>query len=147
MSRLTKEEIGLLLPHGPSMWMLESVEHWDDTAISCRTATHRNRANPLRHRGCLSAFAGLEYAAQAMGVHVGLCRPAGRMDGSIGYVGSVREVACTVERLDDLTADLVVDAVRLAEGDRSYMYRFALTAGDRVVLSGRASIFLRPGII
>ena len=42
MTRLTKEEIGRLLPHGPSMCLLESVEVWDDLTISCRTTTHRD---------------------------------------------------------------------------------------------------------
>ena len=66
-----KEEIGRLLPHGPSMCLLDSVEIWDDTTSVAVTATHRDQVNPLRFQGRLMASAGLEYAAQAMSVHVG----------------------------------------------------------------------------
>ncbi|MEQ1793229.1 MAG: 3-hydroxylacyl-ACP dehydratase [Nitrospira sp.] len=125
------------------MRLLDAVEAWDDTTIRCRTATHRDPAHPLRYRGRLSVSVGLEYAAQAMGVHVGLldrdCRTAGR----IGYVGSVRDVIFAVERLDDTEADLIVEATRLAEGDQSYMYRFIVSLDRRVVIEGRASIFIK----
>lgn len=127
------------------MCLLDVVEGWDETVIRCRTATHRDPGHPLRHRGRLSVSAGLEYAAQAMGVHVGLldrdCQTAGR----IGYVGSVRDVTFGVERLDDMTSDLIVEATRLAEGDQSYMYRFTVRLGDRTVIEGRASIFIKAG--
>jgi len=125
------------------MRLLDSVEAWDETTIRCRTATHRDQNHPLRYRGRLSVSVGLEYAAQAMGVHVGLldrdCRTAGR----IGYVGSVRDVIFGVERLDDTASDLIVEATSLAEGDQSYMYRFMVLLDSRVIIEGRASIFIK----
>jgi predicted hotdog family 3-hydroxylacyl-ACP dehydratase len=54
------------------MCLLESVEAWDDVTIRCLASTHRDQRNPLRFHGRLTASAGLEYAAQAMGAHVGL---------------------------------------------------------------------------
>ena len=125
------------------MRLLDAVEAWDETTIRCRTATHRDANHPLRYRGRLSVSVGLEYAAQAMGVHVGLldrdCQTAGR----IGYVGSVRDVTFGAERLDDTASDLIIEATRLAEGDQSYMYRFMVALGDRAVIEGRASIFIK----
>ena len=86
---------------------------------------------------------GLEYAAQAMGIHVGLLNPDPLTVGSIGYVGGVRELVVAVERLDTLTDDLLIEATRLLEGADSVMYWFKLTAGDQLVMQGRASLFLR----
>ena len=145
MSALTKDEIGRLLPHSGSMCLLDSVDGWDELSIRCRAVTHRERTHPLRSRGRLSVSVGLEYAAQAMGVHVGLLDRGGRPEGRIGYVGSVRDVTFAVDRLDDTTFDLVIEATRVAEGEQSYMYRFTVSLGDRAVIQGRASIFIKAG--
>ena len=125
------------------MRLLDTVEAWDATTIRCRTSTHRDPNHPLRSHGCLSVSVGLEYAAQAMGVHVGLLDRDCQTVGRIGYVGSVRDVIFGVERLDDTAVDLIIEATRLAEGDQSYMYRFTVALGDRAVIEGRASIFLK----
>ena len=132
-----------MLPHGGSMRLLDMVEAWDETTIRCRTATHRDPNHPLRYRGRLSVSVGLEYAAQAMGVHVGLRDRDRQAAGRIGYVGSVRDVTFGVERLDDTVSDLVVEATRLAEGDQSYMYRFTVLLDSRAIIEGRASIFIK----
>lgn len=128
------------------MRLLDAVEAWDDTTIRCRTATHRNPNHPLRYREQLSVSVGLEYAAQAMGVHVGLLGRAGQTEGRIGYVGSVRDVTFGVDRLDDTPCDLIVEATRLVEGDQSYMYRFTVALDRRVVIEGRASIFIKAAV-
>jgi len=125
------------------MRLLDAVEAWDETTIRCRTATHRDPNHPLRYRGCLSVAVGLEYAAQAMGVHAGLLDRDRQTAGRIGYVGSVRDVTFGVERLDDTVSDLIVEATRLAEGDQSYMYRFMLWFDNRAIIEGRASIFIK----
>ncbi|HEX7768340.1 MAG TPA: hypothetical protein VF443_16635 [Nitrospira sp.] len=125
------------------MRLLDAVEAWDETTIRCRTATHRDPNHPLRSRGRLSVSVGLEYAAQAMGVHVGLYDRDRQTAGRIGYVGSVRDVTFGVERLDDTASDLIVEATRLAEGDQSYMYRFTLLLDGRAIIAGRASIFIK----
>jgi predicted hotdog family 3-hydroxylacyl-ACP dehydratase len=138
-----KDEIERLLPHGDSMCLLESVETWDDLTISCRTSTHRDRRNPLRFRGRLTAQAGLEYAAQAMGAHVGLLNRDRQADNRIGLVGAVRNVIFTTDRLDDLEGELIVNATRMVEGDNSYMYSFAIIHGTRAIIEGRASIFVK----
>lgn len=143
MPALTKTEVCRLLPHAGSMCLLDEVERWDGSTIRCRAISHRDRENPLRHGEQLASVTGLEYAAQAMGVHVGLLRPDRSTEGLIGYVGGMRDVTISVERLDNLSADLVIDAVRLLEGDDSFMYQFAVTAGGVTAVTGRASIFLK----
>lgn len=142
-SSLTKDDIAGLLPHGGSMRLLDIVEAWDETTIRCRTGTHRDPNHPLRYQGRLSVSVGLEYAAQAMGVHVGLLDRDRETVGRIGYVGSVRDVIFGADRLDDTAVDLIIEATRLAEGDQSYMYRFMLLLDNRAILEGRASIFIK----
>jgi predicted hotdog family 3-hydroxylacyl-ACP dehydratase len=128
------------------MCLLESVEGWDDQTITCLTATHRHPQNPLRFRGRLTASAGLEYAAQAMGAHVGLVDGSHRTEHRIGLVGGVRDVVFAIERLDDLKGCLVVNARRLIEGEQGYMYHFIVAHGDSKLIEGRASIFVKAAL-
>jgi len=125
------------------MRLLDSVEAWDETTIRCRTATHRDQNHPLRYRGRLSVSVGLEYAAQAMGVHAGLRDRDRQTAGRIGYVGSGRDVILGVERPDGTDPHPIVGATSLAEGDQSYMYRFMVLLDSRVIIEGRASIFIK----
>lgn len=124
------------------MRLLERVESWDESTIRCLAVSHRDPANPLRRDARLDVVAGLEYAAQAMGVHVGLLNGRSPEGESIGYVGGVRDVTFHIDRLDDGSGDLTVDAARLFADHRSFMYRFALSCDGQEVLTGRASIFL-----
>ncbi len=125
------------------MRLLDTVEDWDETTIRCRTATHRDPNHPLRYRERLSVSVGLEYAAQAMGVHAGLLDRDRQAAGRIGYVGSVRDVTFGADRLDGTDSDLTVEATRLAEGDQSYMYHFTVRLDGRAIIEGRAAIFLK----
>ena len=143
MPQLTKEELSQFLPHEGAMRLIDRVESWDPTTIRCHTWSHHDQGNPLRQGTRLEAVTGLEYAAQAMGVHVGLLNRTQLTEGLIGYVGGLRDVVLSVDRLDDCPAELTIDAMRLFEGDNSFMYRFSISSGGRDVMTGRASIFLK----
>lgn len=143
MPHVTKEDLAVLLPHAGSMRLLDRAASWDESSIRCHTKTHQDPENPLRRGSCLDAVAGIEYAAQAMGVHVGLLNGGRSSDGSIGYVGGLRDVVFGIDRLDDCPDELTIDATRLFMGDDSFLYRFAISSGGREVMSGRASIFLK----
>lgn len=138
---LSKSDIAKLIPHAGAMCLLERVLHWDSTTIKCATRTHRDAANPLRAGGELPAVCGIEYAAQAMAVHGGL---AGTIAGkpTMGYLASVRDVACREERLDQPEGDLVVEAERLMGDEARVIYRFTLKVGEVEMLSGRATVVL-----
>jgi len=142
MPTLNKDELSKFLPHAGTMRLIGSVESWDEEMIRCRAQSHRDPANPLRHNGRLDAVAGLEYAAQAMGVHVGLLAGERLIGAPIGFVGGLRDVVFGTDCLDDCLEDLVIDATRLFADDRSFLYRFIISSEGRLVLSGRASIFL-----
>jgi len=143
MPQLTREELAGFLPHSGAMRLIDCVESWDMSNIRCRTSSHHDPENPLRQHTQLDAITGLEYAAQAMGLHVGLQDHPEAQKGMIGYIGGARDVRFLIERLDDCSSELIIDATRMFEDDRSFLYEFALSSGGRTVMTGRASLFLK----
>jgi predicted hotdog family 3-hydroxylacyl-ACP dehydratase len=95
-----------------------------------------------RHGG-LGILCGVEYAAQAMAVHVALT--AGETEGPprVGYLASLRALECHTERLDLLAGTLIVEAERLHGEPTQAVYGFTLRHADRAVLAGRAAVVLR----
>jgi predicted hotdog family 3-hydroxylacyl-ACP dehydratase len=131
--------IARLVPHAGAMCLLEEVLEWDENAIACRAVSHRDSANPLRNPDGLSAIVGVEYAAQAVAVHGGLSTE--KLTGR-GYLAALRDVVCSVERLDTERADLVVSATRVAAESGRLLYDFRIEGGGRELLRGRLSVVL-----
>jgi predicted hotdog family 3-hydroxylacyl-ACP dehydratase len=129
------------IPHQHRMCLLDSVVEWDEARVVCRATSHRDAENPLRAHGRLAAVCGIEYAAQAMAVHGALLAVEGAPP-RIGYLASVREVALYASRLDDVAADLEIEASRLSGDDNNILYRFTLRADRRELLCGRAAVVL-----
>ena len=123
------------------MCLLDSVDIWDATRVVCRATSHRDADNPLRAHGRLGAACGIEYAAQAMAVH-GALSVDGKGRPPIGYLTSVREVVLHAVRLDDVEADLEVEAVRHSGDGNSILYHFSVRAGQRELVRGRAAVLL-----
>ena len=123
------------------MCLLDSVSEWDAAHVVCRATSHRDVDNPLRAHGRLGVACGIEYAAQAMAVHGALLAVEGAPP-RIGYLTSVREVALHASRLDDIAADLEIEALRLSGDDNILLYRFTLRGGQRELLCGRAAVVL-----
>jgi predicted hotdog family 3-hydroxylacyl-ACP dehydratase len=128
-----------LIPHRGAMSLLGEVLRCDDEGITCRATSHRDPDNPLREGGMLPAICGIEYAAQAMAVHGALCARRGSRP---GLLAAVRDVALSVQRLDDLGCDLVLEARRLAGDARNQLYSFTVSAADRELVRGRAAVVL-----
>jgi predicted hotdog family 3-hydroxylacyl-ACP dehydratase len=91
----------------------------------------------------LEAICGLEYAAQAMGVHVGLLEQERKRSIAIGYMGAVRNLTLRAGRLDDVKGDLTIQATRLTGQMESFIYTFRVSVGKQELLDGRASIFIK----
>jgi predicted hotdog family 3-hydroxylacyl-ACP dehydratase len=121
------------------MCLLDEVLSWDEARIRCRATSHRQADNPLRAHGRLGAACGVEYAAQAMAVHGAIMAQMAGMQARGGLLTSVRNLVLRVSRLDDLDADLIASAERLAGDEGSTLYEFTVSAGSEL-LSGRASI-------
>jgi predicted hotdog family 3-hydroxylacyl-ACP dehydratase len=136
-------EIADLVPQAGPMCLLDEVLHYDERNISCRATSHRAGNNPLRAAGRLPALVGIEYAAQALAAHCALIETAPER-ASEGVLAGVRALALNVDRLDEIENALDVKAERLiVEGSR-LLYRFAIEAGGRELLSGRVAVVLRP---
>jgi predicted hotdog family 3-hydroxylacyl-ACP dehydratase len=143
MPIISKADLSRLIPHQGIMCLLDTVEQWDQVSITCRTASHRDATNPLRRDDQLEAICGLEYAAQAMGVHVGLLEQGRKRRIAVGYLGAVRNLTLRASRLDDVKGDLTIQATRLAGQIDGFIYTFHVSAGGQELLDGRASIFLK----
>lgn len=125
------------------MCLLDSVEEWGPSDITCLTNTHHDQQNPLRRGGHLEAICGLEYAAQAMAVHVGLLSSPHHFGPQIGYIGAVRDCRLHIAFLDEVKGGLEVNAMRLFAQDQSVVYALRVSGDGQELLSGRASLFLK----
>ena len=133
--------IAARIPHQGAMCLLDGVVSWNETGIVCRAVSHRAQDNPLRTHGRLGAACGIEYAAQAMAVHGALL--AGSDDAPrAGYLVSVRGVTFNVDRLDDIAAELSVEAECVMRQAGNVLYAFSVRAQDRLLLQGRAAVVL-----
>jgi predicted hotdog family 3-hydroxylacyl-ACP dehydratase len=134
------------LPHQGSMCLLDAVTDWDAQHIRCTASSHRHADNPLRAHDRLGAACGIEYAAQAMAAHGALLAAADNPPRA-GYLASVRGVELQVARLDDIAADLEVEAERLSGDDNTILYGFRVSAVGCELLSGRATVVLDAALL
>jgi len=135
------------IPHQGSMCLLDCVEAWDRERIRCRASSHRAADNPLRADGRLGAACGIEYAAQAMAVHGALLAPPDSSSARVGYLVSVRGTRLRVPRLDDIAADLLVEASCITRSENNILYQFSVSAAGRLLLDGRAAVVLNAGAL
>lgn len=142
MRSLISPDIACLLPHSGNMVLLDAVLEYDADTIHCVAHSHHAIDNPLRMNGRLPAWCGLEYAAQAMAAHQGLC--AGSATSPVrGFLAVARDVALTQIDLDGLSGELHIHAEKLiAESGRS-LYQFHLSSQGQTLLSGRVAVVLQ----
>ena len=140
---INKIEIRALIPHSDLMCLLDGVVEWDDRSIVCISNTHRDRDNPLRREGQLSALHAFEYGAQAAAVHGGLRARAVGAKAPPGYLVALRDAHLHVIRLDDVASPLRVYARRLFGDGADTVYECRISAGDLLLAEGRVAIILR----
>ena len=138
---LNHDAIAALIPHQGAMCLLSTVERYDERTIVCRATSHASEGNPLRIGGRLPALAGIEYGAQALAVHCAL------MNGNAasrarGVLAGARDVALSVDRLDDVPGPLTVRAERLVADPPRLLYGFVIEDGGRELVSGRVAVVL-----
>ena len=122
------------------MCLLDCVEAWDEQRIQCRASSHRAIDNPLRANDRLGAACGIEYAAQAMAVHGALLAPPDSIGARAGYLVSVRGTQLHVPRLDDIAANLLVEASCITRSENNILYQFSISAAGVLLLAGRAAV-------
>jgi predicted hotdog family 3-hydroxylacyl-ACP dehydratase len=138
--KLDRDAIARMVPHHGAMCLLEEVLECDEDAIACRATSHRDPANPLRTAAGLPSIMGVEYAAQALAVHAAVIEKSS--NARKGYLAALRDVVCSVERLDTQDGDLVVRTTRVAAESGRLLYDFRIEAGGRELLKGRLSVVL-----
>ncbi|MDQ6733642.1 MAG: hypothetical protein M3Z35_05905 [Nitrospirota bacterium] len=144
MPIISKPDLCRLIPHQGAMCLLDTVEQWDETSIICKASSHSDPTNPLRRDDQLEAICGLEYAAQAMAVHVGLLEEEEeKQKTAVGYLGAVKNLTLQASRLDNVKEALTIHATRLVGQVSSFIYIFRVSAGRQELLDGRVSIFLK----
>jgi predicted hotdog family 3-hydroxylacyl-ACP dehydratase len=139
------------IPHQGTMCLLDEVLTWDTARVRCRSSTHRTATNPLRAYDRLGAVCGIEYAAQAMAVHGALIASGRATVGTnpprvVGYLATLRNVTLHVARLDDIETDLVATAELVTGDERTVLYGFSVSSGERVLLEGRAAIVFTTAV-
>lgn len=139
---MARPKIAALIPHAGRMCLLDELVGYGPERIQCRARTHLAPDNPLRVQGELAGVCGIEYAAQAMALHGRLTRQA--QTSRAGFLASVRDVDCRVAHLDEIRADLLIDAERLMGDEGRVVYGFSLAAGGTLLLTGRAAVILEP---
>jgi len=139
MSELGKTEIALLLPHGSSMRLIDSVIRFDENKILCKTFSHTNPKNPLAVDGRLPLMAYLEYAAQAAGLHLGLAQNKNKSNApTVGYVGTLKDIRFTF--FDPITEELYITADILIKEEKNAIYHFVIKTSTRMIVEGRISL-------
>jgi predicted hotdog family 3-hydroxylacyl-ACP dehydratase len=139
------QTLAALVPHAGSMCLLDKIVSWNEERVVCRSASHRRLDHPLRRDGFLPAIHLLEYAAQATAVHAGLVAGAGASSAPAKLLAAAREFHLHVTSLDDIQADLCIDAERLLAMGDSALYRFQVSADGRELATGRLTILAPAG--
>ncbi len=129
------------IPHQGNMCLLDRVDEWDAQHVRCIATSHRAPDNPLRAHGRLAAACGIEYAAQAMAVHSALLATQ-QAAPRAGFLASVRGAILRVGRLDDIAADLTMQADMFSSDGNNVLYDFSVSAEGRVLLEGRAAVII-----
>jgi predicted hotdog family 3-hydroxylacyl-ACP dehydratase len=76
-----------------------------------------------------------------------LLAPPDSTNARVGYLVSARGTQLHVPRLDDIAADLRVEATCITRSENNVLYQFSVSAAGRRLLDGRATVVLDAGTI
>ena len=135
--KINRQGIEQLIPHTGKMCLIESVEYWDNNSIRCSTKSHLNPDNPLRLDGRLSSIHLLEYGAQTIAIHGGLLKKSA----TPGYLAAVRNAKFTIDSLDTISSEIIIDASAEIKTENGAIYKFTITdANNNVLLEARSTV-------
>lgn len=131
---LNADDIATLIPHGKNMSLLEKVAAWDDNSIRCSAVNFLSTSNPLIEEDLLDNIILIEYAAQAVAVHLSLLR------GSCGtpksaYIGAVKDVVLTQKIHPD--TEIEITAICLLKNEAGCVYNFDTKQENTSLISGK----------
>lgn len=143
------ERILSLLPHGPSMQLVDQVIRFDVDELVASTSRHRDEKNPLRRScGMLPISTGIEFAGQATALHGALLSENEHAEPRQGFLVMARNVTWRVERLDHLDTELEIRVQLLSRNLQSAMYHFQLmTPSQSQLMAGRMAVYFAEGSV
>ena len=59
----------------------------------------------------------------------------------------MRSTQLQVPRLDDIAADLLVEATCITRSEDNILYQFSVSAAGRLLLNGRAAVVINAGAL
>jgi predicted hotdog family 3-hydroxylacyl-ACP dehydratase len=133
----SKKELCDLIPHSDFMCLIDSVESWDDKKIIVFSNTHQDKKNPMRNHNILSTTALIEYGAQAMAIHGALLQT-DKMEK--GYLAALRNIYLQLEDISQIKDKLCIQAEQQLKSEGNMIYQFSITANQRLLASGRATV-------
>ena len=136
--QLDHAAIAARIPHAGRMCLLDRVLYWDSRGIRCSATSHRDKNNPLREAGGLSALAGIEYAAQAAAVHSALLWD--ETEPRSGVLAALKNVTASRLWLHEMNENIVVETSLLHNDPAGGIFAFTVFAGEERVLSGQFTL-------
>jgi len=143
---LERKDLLELLPHGPSMCLIDKVTSWGREQLHCETNSHTDIDNPLYLDNYLPVSALLEYAAQAAGIHLALSQSMEQEEGAVpevGYVSAVKNVTFTAENLQ--ASPLRISANNLIRQQGSAIYEVSIETELGLCFQGRINLTQKSG--
>lgn len=136
-SRLSKQEISSLLPHGENLCLLDQIESWDAKTLIASTTSHTKTNNPFYRDGALPAVAMVEYAAQATAVHAALIAsgPPG-----LRLIGALRNNHLPACPLSEFAQPIVVEVCIQLSSSQGAVYTFCASHLHEQIGSGRMTL-------
>jgi predicted hotdog family 3-hydroxylacyl-ACP dehydratase len=130
---LDRAAIKRSLPHADDMCLLDAVEQWDATDITC-VAAAPSAAHPLARGGVVPAVAAAEYAAQATAMHGALLGGHRAPAGMLAKLSNVQFHATCIPAGGGL---LAVHARLLGRSASGCLYDFDVNCAHHPILTGR----------
>lgn len=135
---LDRAGIAARIPHAGRMQLLDRVLAWDAQSIRCASLSHRDPGNPLREKGGLPVWSGVEYAAQAAAVHGALL--AGASAPRAGVLAALKNLDSHGAWLHDVEGELQLLATLMHSDPKGAIYRFEVRSGEALLLSGQFTL-------
>ena len=137
---IDKRKISELMPHGPSMCLIDRVVEYDSVRIKCETNSHQSASNPLVNSGKVSTIILVEYASQVAAIHAALNKQE-FTGGKPAYIGSVKNVILLATSFDTATNTLTLDAKCILATSNGAIYEFSVS-NHRLLAKGQINLLL-----
>jgi predicted hotdog family 3-hydroxylacyl-ACP dehydratase len=139
--KIDRAGIERLVPHAGAMCLLDRVNEWDATTISCTSAAP-GPDHALARDARVPAIAATEYAAQATAAHGALLEP--QAPARAGMLAALMDVRLGVEMVPSDEGALAIRAQVLSRSAAGCLYSFEVGTARTPIASGRLMVALLP---